>query len=392
MRNRISILVVIAVFLSFLLFVVQYLYRHVLKLPSPSVLVDLEFDLTPKSQSFRLFASRPLARSTHPVPFGKAAAPFDDTIFWKGGKSTIDNFLNETQTRAFLMIQNGNIAYEKYSSGYDRDSKFASYSVAKSFVATLVGAAISDGKIRSLQDPIGNYLAAGDVWEPYRRVTIGELLSMRSGIDVDERYDSALAPVVQMYLTTDLNHFLSGVSEFRYPAGQHFEYRSVDTLVLASVLKRATGMALTEYAEQKLWHPLGTANDATWSVDSAEHDVEKAFCCLNATARDFAKLGMLYLAQGTVNGNRIVSKAWTLVPSASANQSIAMAYSDGWWIPPDNARDGDFSAIGIYGQYVYVNPLTQTIIVKLSEYGAEQDELATLSAMRQIAHSVSGVR
>ena len=279
-----------------------------------------------------------------------------------------------------------------YSPGYDRNSKFASYSVAKSFVATLIGAAILDGKIRSLQDPIGQYLGAGDVAEQYRQVTIGELLSMRSGIDVEEEYDSALAPVVQMYLTTDLDRFLSGVSGFRYPAGQRFEYRSVDTLVLAKVLKRATGMALTEYAEQKIWNPLGAVDDATWSVDSREHDVEKAFCCLNATARDFAKLGMLYLMQGKVGGNRIVSKSWTLVPTERTNRSAAMTYSDGWWIPPYNAHDGDFSAIGIYGQYVYVNPLTQTIIVKLSEYGAEQDELASLSAMRQIAHSVSGVR
>ncbi len=392
MRNRRSIITTTVLLSLLSLLGVQYFYRQVLKLPSPSVLIDLELGLVSTSQSFHLFAARPLARSTHPIVFPSAPATFDRSISWKGRNSNVGNFLSETNTRAFLVIQNGMIAYEMYSPGFNRNSKFASYSVAKSFVATLIGAAILDGKIRSLRDPIGEYLAAGDVSGQYREVTIGELLSMRSGIDVDERYDSALAPVVQMYLTTDLDHFLSGVSGFRYPAGQRFEYRSVDTLVLAKVLKRVTGMALTDYAEQKIWNPLGAVNDATWSVDSSEHDVEKAFCCINATARDFAKLGMLYLAQGKIGGNRVVSKSWTLIPTERANQSADMAYSDGWWIPPNNTHDGDFSAIGIYGQYVYVNPLTQTIIVKLSEYGAEQDELATLSVMRQIAHSVSGLR
>ena len=383
----------VAVVVGFLLLcAAHFFYRSVLRLPSVLVLLDLEFGWTPSSQAFHLFAYRPLLKSTHPVPFGEESKRFDDSVSWKGSASTIRNFLRETNTKAFLVIQDGRVSYERYSDRYDQTSKFASYSVAKAFVATLVGAALLDGKIRSLQDSIGDYLAPGDVAEEYRKVTIEQLLSMRSGIDVDERYDSALSPVVQMYLTTDLNHFLSGVSGFRYAAGQRFEYRSVDTLVLAKVLSRATGMALTEYVGQKIWNPLGAVDDATWSVDSREHDVEKAFCCLNATARDFAKLGTLYLAHGLASGNRIVSETWALGPTVLPNRSAAVTYSDGWWIPPDNARDGDFAAMGIFGQYVYVNSLTRTIIVKLSDYGVEQDELATLMVLRQIAHSVSGVQ
>jgi CubicO group peptidase (beta-lactamase class C family) len=194
---------------------------------------------------------------------------------------------------------------------------------------------------------------------------------MRSGIDVEERYGSALLPVVLMYLTTDLDHFISRLSGFRYPAGDRFEYRSIDTLILAKILTRATGVSLTEYFKQKIWNLLGAEDDATWSIDSREHNVEKAFCCLNATARDFAKLGTLYLARGIVNGNRIVDGSWTLSPGTRPNRSATMAYNDGWWLPPGNERDGDFSAIGIYRQYLYVNPLTQTTIVKISEYGVE---------------------
>ncbi|MEK6315975.1 serine hydrolase domain-containing protein [Burkholderia gladioli] len=392
MRNKKSFLITSVAFLFSLVLLACFVYRNVLNLPSPRVLLDLEFGWTPISQTFRLFSSRPLDKSADPIQLARMTVQFKDSVSWKGASTNLESVLSQTNTRAFLVIQDQKIAFEKYAAGYDQASRFASYSVAKSFVATLIGASLANGRIHSLQDRIGNYLEAGDVDAAYRDVTIAQLLSMRSGIDVDERYDSALAPVVQMYLSTDLDRFLSRVSGFRSAPGQRFEYRSVDTLVLAKVLRRATGMALTDYARDTLWNPLGAADNASWSVDSPEHATEKAFCCLNATARDFARLGMLYLAHGEMGGKRIVSQAWTLAPSRQLNPSSGMTYGDGWWIPPGNARDGDFSAIGIYGQYVYVNPLTHTVIVKLSEYGAEQDELATLAVLRQVAHSVSGVQ
>lgn len=391
-RNRRLLFLAGAAPVFLALLVAHHFYWTVLRWPSPLVLLDLEAGWTPTSQSFRLFDSGLLKKSDHPVDFRVAPANPDRGLSWRGKPSSLDAFLSATNTRAFLVIQNDRIVYEHYSNGYDRTSKFASYSVAKSFVATLTGAALSDRKIRSLNDPIGDYLAPNDVSAEYRKVTVGQLLSMQSGIDVDERYDSALAPVVQMYLTTDLDHFMSRVSGFRYPAGQRFEYRSIDTLILAKVLTRATGESLTGYARRKIWNPAGASDDATWSVDSREHNVEKAFCCLNATARDFAKLGTLYLKQGMAGGNRIVSRSWTLAPTVWLNRSTTMTYKDGWWIPADNARDGDFSAIGIYGQYVYVNPLTQTIIVKLSEYGVEEDEDATLEVLRRMAHLFAGGR
>ncbi|MGS1026413.1 serine hydrolase domain-containing protein [Burkholderia glumae] len=386
---RIKKSVSIAAIASLCLLIVSW---NLLRLPSPIVLLDLEFGWTPTSQTFRLFQNRLLEKSAQPLVLNTAEPRFNHAVTWKGADSNVDDFLKNTQTRAFLVIQDGKIAYERYANGYSAASKFASYSVAKSFVATMVGAALFDGRIHSLQDPIGNYLEPGDVREQYRRVTIEQLLSMRSGIDAAESYDSAFAPVVQMYLTTDLNRFLSRVSGFRHPPGQEFEYRSVDTLVLSKVLTRATGVPLSAYVQQKLWTPLGASSDASWSLDSATHGVEKSFCCLNATARDFAKLGLLYLAEGDLAGHRIVSRDWALAPGKSPNPTDALAYFDGWWIPPNHGRDRDFAAIGIYGQFVYVNPSTHTTIVKLSEYGAEQDELDTLLAMRQIAHSITAAQ
>lgn len=196
-----------------------------------------------------------------------------------------------------------------------------------------------------------------------------------------------------MYLTTDLGDFVARLKGFRYPSGERFEYRSVDTLVLAKVLTRATGMSLAEYLEAKIWNPLGAVDDASWSVDSRDHSVEKAFCCLNATARDFARLGILYLGRGAIGGgDRIVSESWAIAPAMTHNRSSAMTYHDGWWILPDNERDGDFAAIGIYGQYVYVNPRTQTTIVKLSEHALQKDEIETLLTLRYIADAASGTQ
>lgn len=389
--RRLSYLTGIGLAFSLIL-IFQHAYQTFLRLPNLLVLLDLEFGWTPASQSFRLFDNKLIERSKNPIHFRENLKKFNDSVVWKGEISGLDDFLKATNTRAFVVIQDSKIFYEAYSTGYNRRSKFSSYSVAKSFVATLIGAALWEGKIRSLNDPIGAYLASNDVPAQYRNVTIEQLLTMQSGIDVDERYDSVFSPVVQLYLTTDLNRFISRISGFRYPSGERFEYRSIDTLILAKVLTRATRESLTDYAKMKIWNPLGAVDDATWSVDSYGNNVEKAFCCLNATARDFAKLGTLYLAQGMASGACIVSKSWALAPSAHSNRSATMAYDNGWWLPPDNVRDGDFSAIGIYGQYVYVNPLSHTIIVKFSEYGVEKDEVATLLTLRHIAHSVSGVR
>jgi CubicO group peptidase (beta-lactamase class C family) len=214
---------------------------------------------------------------------------------------------------------------------------------------------------------------------------------MRSGIDVDENYGSSLAsPVVRMFVSTDLQRFIARRSGLRFTPGSRFEYRSVDTLILSRVLARATGMRLSDFAQQVLWEPLGMEQEASWSVDSRQHGVEKAFCCLNTTARDFARLGLLYLQGGRMGGQQIVSPTWAAEPRQPVNTGNALDYRDGWWIPPGNANDRDFSAIGVFGQYIYVNPATRTVIVKLSDYGTEQDEVLTLLAMRSISHVVSG--
>ncbi|NUU02620.1 serine hydrolase domain-containing protein [Herbaspirillum robiniae] len=366
--------------------------RRLADLPSLPTLVDLQFDLTPRSQSYKVFDANPIARSAHPAPLATELKPLDIALPWKdGGTLGVLDFLKTTHAHAFVVVQDGRVVYERYIDGYDANSRFTSFSVAKSFVATLTGAALAQGKIKSLQEPIGHYLKAGEIAPAYAGITIGQLLDMRGGIDVDERYGGSLtSPVVRMFVTTDLNSFIARRHGLRFEPGSRFEYRSVDTLVLSRVLARAAGTSLSAYAQQTLWEPLGMEQDASWSTDSTRHGVEKAFCCINTTARDFAKLGLLYLNEGRAGGKQVVAPDWTAEPRLPVNNGDILDYRDGWWIPPGNAADRDFSAIGVFGQYIYVNPATRTVIVKLSDHGVEQDEVLTLLAMRRISHYVSG--
>ena len=369
--------------------------RRQADLPSLPVLLDLQFDLTPRSQTWRLYDSVPLARATQPRPLALQPQATDGLrVPWDNGSEiALDDFLARTHTRALVVVQDGKIAYEHYADGFAPSSRFASFSVAKSFVATLTGAALAEGRIKSLDEPIGNYLARDQIAPAYAGITIGQLLDMRGGIDVDERYGGSLtSPVVRMYLSRDLGSFIGRRHGLRFAPGTQQEYRSVDTLVLSRVLARATGKSLSEYASRVLWQPLGMEQEATWSVDSATHRVEKAFCCVNATARDFAKLGLLYLDEGRAGGHQVISAKWADAPRQTINGEQKLAYRDGWWIPPGNAGDRDFSAIGVFGQYIYVNPATHTVIVKLSDHGVEQDEIATLRAMRQISHAMAGLK
>ncbi|MFS2115303.1 serine hydrolase domain-containing protein [Herbaspirillum frisingense] len=366
--------------------------RRVADLPSLPALVDLQFDLTPRSQSYKVFDANPIARSSHPQALPVALRPLEINVPWKkNGQLSMADFLKTTATHAFVVVQDGSVVYERYIDGFDANSRFTSFSVAKSFVSALTGVALMQGKIKSLDEPIGHYLKSDELAPAYAGITIGQLLDMRSGIDVDERYAGSLtSPVVRMFVSTDLHSFLARRHGLRFAPGERFEYRSVDTLVLSRVLARATGMPLSDYAQQALWEPLGMEQDASWSVDSRKHGVEKAFCCLNTTAREFARLGLLYLNQGRIGERQVVSTAWANEPRRPDNRSDILEYRDGWWIPPGNAQDQDFSAIGVFGQYIYVNPATRTVIVKLSDYGAEQDEVLTTLAMRRISHYLAG--
>jgi CubicO group peptidase (beta-lactamase class C family) len=292
-----------------------------------------------------------------------------------------NTYLSDNKTVAFLIIQNDSIQYEKYFNGYTQESVVASFSMAKSVTSILIGCAIDDGLIKSVDEPVTNYVADFK-HEGFEKITIKDLLQMRSGLKYDESYSNPFGDAATFYYGTNLRKAVYKMQPEKAPGGDNsFSYSSGDTQVLGLVLESALkGKRITAYLEEKLWKPLGMEYDATWSLDSKKNGLEKTFCCINARARDFAKLGRLYLNKGNWNGKQIVSEKWVQESTTTTLEpNIVNYYKYQWWL----RRDGSYMAQGILGQYIYVNPKKNLIIVRLGkDYGNTQwpDLFDTLAA------------
>lgn len=365
-------------------------------IPAPPALIGLALDLRPPSQSQSYFDSVAISRSATPQALPEHPLALAPQVAWRDGASIeLAQFLRHTNTNALLVLHRGHLVYEHYPQGAMRTTVFPSYSVAKSMLSDLVGVALHEGKITALSDPVRKYLP--DLPKEFGALSVGDLINMQSGIHVDEKYDSAFSQIAYMYITTDLRRFVRGLGSTRHTPGEGFVYRSVDYLLLGMVLSAATGEPLTQYLQNKLWQPMGAQYDASWSVDSAAGAVEKSFCCVNARAIDFARYGLLHLRQGKANGAQILPATWMARPAQVGTADADFAYGRGWWLPRRATNGSDYTAIGIHGQYVYIDPLSDTVIVKLSDHGSEQDEALTVAAFRSIVqelqrHAVGKIR
>lgn len=313
-------------------------------------------------------------------PTDAQVAAFDQTIRTPDFKNrTLDDFLPETKTVAFLVIRNDTMLYEKYFRRKDSASIIPSFSVAKSFTSALVGLAIEDGRIASVEDSMTQYLTELQ-GRGLHKIKIKHLLKMTSGIKSQENYFTPFAGVARMYYGRDLRRQMSKVKpETRQ--GLAFEYRSINTQLLGMIVDRVIDTTLTAYLEEKLWKPMGMESDASWSVDRrGEKGIEKAFCCLNATARDFAKFGRLYLNGGNWNGKQLISNEWVEESTKlDAKDGSSIYYQYQWWIVN---REGDYAAQGHLGQYIFVNPAKNIVIVRL---GKNSKHAKWMQLMREIA-------
>ena len=271
-------------------------------------------------------------------------------------------FLKEHKSVAFLLIKNDTIIVEDYLYDYDRASVVPSFSMAKSVVSILLGIAIEEGYIESVQDPVTKYLP--EMREEFDQVTIEHLLQMTSGLDYNESYVNPFGDAATSYYGRNLTKMVNK-SKLETEPGQRFSYVSGDTQILTNLLSSALGeQTVSGYLEEKLWKPLGMEYDASWSLDRKE-GLEKGFCCLNARAKDFAKIGRLYLNKGSWNGKQIVPESWvemsTMIDSSNGSADF---YQYQWWIRPGG---NDYYANGILGQYIYVNPELNIIAVRLGK-------------------------
>lgn len=326
-----------------------------------------------------------------------AAIVLPDSYSFEGEDRSMENFMEETHTCGLLALQDGEVRLERYMRSGGRDVQWISWSVAKSFVSALVGIAVDEGLIRDISTSISDYINV-EPGSAYDGVSIKNVLQMSSGARWNEDYNDPSSDVHRLGATMSgamtLETFVATMIPESEP-GTVCRYNSGDTQALGCLLVNATGRSLTDYMRDKLVEPLGFEADSYWLIDSV--GMEMAFAGLNLTARDFAKFGELYRNSGVWSGRQIVPEAWVrasiqansphLKPGQPilADHSLDLGYGYQWWLP--NGDRGEFSAIGVYNQFVYVDPSRDVTIVKLSAnpaYGTSMNE-STNREMENIA-------
>lgn len=281
---------------------------------------------------------------------------------------TLVNTHSELKTIAFLIIKNDSIWHESYFDGYDKNSHTNSFSIAKSYVSAALGKAIMEGKIKGLDQPVSDFIPEFSDGLA-QKMTVGDLSSMASGLNWDEKYYSPFSVVTRAYFDDDLKKVILNLKTTEQP-GQRFKYSSGDTQLLAMIIEKATGESLTSYISKHFWKPLGSENKAFWQVDNP-NGIEKAYCCIASNARDFARLGKLYKQKGNWNGNQILDS--TFVELSTHPRFEGAPYGYGFWLS-DYLGKEIFYMRGHLGQFVIVIPEDDLIIVRLGHLKGNQTE------------------
>ena len=359
-----------------------------LGLPNPVTLAALA--IVEPSSVGTWFASRVVtAASPRALPVQPRAIP--ERVPWKGQSVPLGEMLEATHTNALLVTQDGVLIHEWYRAGLSQATLFPSWSVAKSVVSLLVGQAIAEGKLAET-DHVAALLPYLQGKPAFGRITVRDLLDMTSGLAVPENYDpwNPLTGTAGLYLTRDIRAFVRDHATLSSKPGSTGQYRSIDTEILGLILAEVEKKPLADLLSERIWKPMGAQANATWNLDRPG-GTEKAFCCINAVARDFTRLGLMVADRGRVGGTGIVPPRWIeRIETPARRQVDGWPYSAQWWHVPEG--DDDISAIGVYGQYVYVNRQTGTVIVKLSDHGAEQDEADTLAVMLALSRALAASR
>lgn len=316
----------------------------------------------------KIFPNRPLTKSDQAFQFEKLVELKKPKNFKINGEVVdFDEYLEKNKTVAFVVIKNDTIQYENYYNKYDESSIVASFSMAKSVTSMLVGFAIQDGLIESEDDLVTKYIPELKE-EGFDQVTLKHLLQMTSGMEFNESYVNPFGHAAKYYYGRNLRKILSKAKLEGTP-GTYFSYQSGQTQLLGLALERALkGKRITEYLQEKIWTPLGMEYDASWSLDRKKDGLEKTFCCLNARTLDFAKLGRFYLNKGNWNGQQLLNENWVEKSTkVDETEGSASNYQYQWWL---KGGKGDYAAEGILGQYIYVHPENNIIIVRLGKnYG-----------------------
>ena len=332
----------------------------------------------------QLFTTRTVARSGPVWQLPRSDRPLDFTYEYQGQRYTPEQFLDRTFTNALLVMKDGVIVSEIYRNNTDDRTRFIGWSMTKSIVSILIGCALEEGRIKSIDDQITAYLPelkGGG----YDGVTIRQILQMRSGVDYEERYDFGNPGIAarnhEHSLVQNVTRFgdMARAIKRAHSPGEHWQYKTLDTAVLGWLLERVSGgSTLAAYAAQRLWEPLGAERDGFFIMDGPP-GVGREFsgAGFNATLRDFARVGQMMLLDGVGDGRRIVGAEWVRdSTSAKAGPGPDPGYGYQWWIPNGHS----FQALGLQGQYIFVDRATRTVVVKLSYFPPGDDAPSTETA------------
>ena len=352
-----------------------------IRYPEPIAAIKLGLAPASKTPDLMPFHYIIAAPSTF-APWKDGAKEEIGQVTWNGKKQDFETFLKETNTNAFLIIRNGKITYEQYWNGKTQSTVLPSYSVAKTMTSLLIGQLIDEGKIKE-SDTFVSILPKFKANSSFDKVTIRDLLDMNSGIGVSDNYPTGPSgwgvAIAQMYASTDVNWWLMQNRKMREEPGTFPEYRSVNTQMLGLIIQKVTGRNLSDEFTERIWQRIGAENDATWNVDH-KGGYEKAFCCFNATARDYARVG-----QALMSGSpAIASTSWK---ARLSNPVVKLDYGWGYAAQMWHPYPGINLMLGLHGQYIYQDKANNTVIVKLSDLPASADGITPkiASVLKQIA-------
>jgi CubicO group peptidase (beta-lactamase class C family) len=343
---------------------------------------------------YEKFPTRAIQNSPQVFQFAENLSPqLFTTIEVKSGSVTrtadFNTFLEETGTTAFIVIQDDAIIYEQYFNGFQRDSWFTSFSMAKSFLSALIGIAIDEGYIGSVNDPIVQYIPELN-GRGLDTMTIRHLLTMSSGIRYRESealdWLFSLSDDTLAYSYPELRSLALKLKHGDEPVGAYFYYNDYNPILEGLILERATGMPVSTYLQEKIWEPLGMEYPATWSLDSQASGFEKMATGLNARAMDYARFGQLYLNHGNWNGTQIIPEPW-VIDSTSPDPADTRPwlnftgfpgqkgyYKYHWWGYQRENGLYDYIAWGHLQQLLYIRPDQNLIMVRLGrEVGSQVD-------------------
>jgi len=286
----------------------------------------------------------------------------------------VDKYMKEQRTAGLLIIQDGKIRMEKYGLDYDKEGRWTSFSVAKSFTSTLVGAAIKDGYIKSIDDKVSDYIS-GLKGSVYDDVTIEQLLTMTSGVAWNEDYEdpkSDVAIFIKHEAEDGLDVTVSYMRNLKReaPAGEKWVYKTGETNLIGVLVSEATGKNLSDYLSEKVWKPYGMEQDAVWMTGSTGHEI--AGCCISASLQDYARFGLFIMRGAKVEGASIVPDDW-IANATTSRVGIGVAgrgYGYQWW----TNDGGSFAAQGIFGQGIFIDPARKLVIASNSNWPKATDQ------------------